>query len=254
MAPELKEFLLTGQVLRDDASGTHARRKFVDIHARSNPIGVGWTPERERFAAALMDPDWRTIAIVRDPVARFVSAFGSKCLPDRARYPEACIFLPQPLLKSWLGDKTMRRVVQPEEWPTFEQAVQHVAAALRGEATLLGDIHWVAQTKLNGGLTNATTLRYYDGIVVYDSATFSTRLELLLEFAGATLAEKEKVIDHMHAQRARMPAHRPGGRSAMCKMLATQEQVDILASYYAEDYREFAHLGLSPPILAELCG
>lgn len=154
----------------------------------------------------------------------------------------------------WKAGKTKRHVVQPDEWPTFEQAVQQVTAHLRGEATLHRDMHWDPQTSLNGGLTNATTLRYYDGLVVYDSATFSKHLEQLLGFAGAGPAERKTIVSYMKAQRAKKPEHSTGGRSTLCKLLTTQEQVDTLVQYYAEDYYEFAHLGISPPILAELCG
>lgn len=189
------------------------------------------------------------MAFVRDPVARFVSAFLSKCTPGHD-LGFACIFLPDKLLDGWRKDT----VVQPEQWPTFDEAVKRVAAALRGDSPLRHDIHWLPQTQLGGGLTNSTGLRYYDAVVVYNAATFGTRLEQLLEFVGVDPEDEEKLLGGMRAERMKHPEHRTHAGGSMCTLLTSQEQVDTLVKYYQDDYREFAHLGIKPPTLVELCG
>lgn len=240
VSPGLKNFLL------------HGKRggRPMPIN-RSNPLKVGW--RRAQLQQALADPAWRTATFVRDPVERFVSAFISKCIPGHDNRPLDCIFLPQELLQRWRSNRRARRVVRPDQWPSFNSALQQLAASMRGEGPAVDDLHWAPQTRLCGGLSNNTGLRYYDAVVLYEPATFGQRLEQVLQYVGVEEAERARLLQNIHRKRKKRTAHTTHARQRVCDFIKTQQQLEVLLSFYAEDYREYAYLGMVPPTMASLC-
>lgn len=248
VSPALAHLLLTGK--RPD----RPHERTMDIHARSNPQSLGW--DLHQLKQALADPTWRTVAFVRDPVARFASAFISKCVPGHDKDWSECIFLPEEVLQQWDSIKSHRASVMlsPDRWPTIDDAVQHLAAAMRGDGRAVKNLHWRPQTQLGGGLSNSTGLPYYNAVVVYDAETFGTRMAQVLEFVGVQEQHRVELMQRVHKERVRTPRHNTGAHKRLCDLVKTPEQLRVIVDFYADDYREFAFLGLAPPTWEELCG
>jgi hypothetical protein len=200
---------------------------------RSQPPDGFWfanTPAKHNLSKSaleglLVDPTWHKAVFYREPLARFLSGYRSKCEPGHDHDTHHC--------SATFGSVNA----------SFQQAVAAIALmdGTSADKDQVVDEHYQRQARFCGGLEN--TLRYYDTIELLTKETAHERVGAMLENAGVnkTLPFFNKIFPaHMNST----AAHVTNAEAAESKYYTTTAMANTVMAHYMEDYLLF---GISAP-------
>lgn len=212
-----------------------------DLWHRRNPSAYGI--KRLTVASYIQDPTWLKAVFYRDPIARFISAFLSKCGGKDLDGARIC----------WrvFGSKTA----------SFHQAISRVLYKSINNSTF-HDGHFARQSDFCGGL--AHTLHYYNAVHLLEPQSSRQQLIAILNNASIPLTDAvQRKLDLFFPELSgnqtgefTVPATHLGAEhfthssetKTQLKYLSDDCYTRILVDYYAQDYRVF---GIRYPLHVE---
>jgi Sulfotransferase family len=194
--------------------------------------------DKAQLQEMLVSANWTKAVFYRDPVARFVSAFRSKCEGFDVD-----------------GDVNCHEAFGNETIPLPQALYQMTHPATHAHITV--NAHFTPMIRFCGGLDQ--TLHYYDLVQPLEPRTVGTIVEALLVHVGVDNATKHALITEVVDSRGRLgtdlahvqerfglePAwgvddrHNTHSTRVLDRYMSTPEAMQIVEDFYASDYALF---------------
>jgi hypothetical protein len=227
--------------------GGYNASDWREVYFRNGPSKVGW--KKADLERALVDPAWHKAVFYREPMARFLSGFKSKCEPghdsDRLHCEDAFGKI----------DPTIREALTQLAWKDRRKPG-------RQQET---NAHFARQARFCGGLD--TTLDHYNTVELLEKHTARDKVTTMLKAVGVDaskvpefdrlfpdpaasvlVAAKSMRTSHQRTAAAAAAAavgfnqgegHITNSELQLRKYLKNPEEIVTLLEHYVEDYLLF---------------
>ena len=221
----------------NEKGGEHAVKK---IHNQA--LNFGWTSQR--YQEVLDDQTWRKVLFVRDPVARFISGWSSKCNPghdaDRGHCEQAFGAINVTLLEA------IDSLVECSKPVATTPAWKKRCSFWQGHPERI-NLHWRPQVHFCGGFKQI--LPKFQAVEEL-SGNVTQKILTVLRQAGVQEPERlpslARIID-VEARSGKHYSQLPGSHmthSSGSMLDAHPDKRAIIEKFYEEDYRMFRQRGL----------
>ena len=210
--------------------------------AHGQAMNFGWT--NLQYQLALEDSSWSKVIFVRDPVARFISGWSSKCTPghdsDRGHCEHAFGAINVTLLQAV---EALTKCSEPVA--SADPAWKKRCRMWQGRPDKL-NIHWRPQHFFCGGMK--TLLPHYQSVEEL-SGNVTGKLLKVLHQAGVAQPEKLSSlarissVERKAGKQISQLSSKHATHASGSMLDAYPEQRRIIEKFYEEDYRLFRQRG-----------